>query len=172
MSKVVISKKNEVFLKIQSEPHVYQELSDHFSFDIEGAQYMKQYRKRYWDGKIRLFSTHTRELYVGLLDKLVSFCQRHGYDYEFIDSKFFKYHEGMIEQYGLKSREGQTSADFIFTEMNTINNSFITKGIIEYTNKYMGEKGFSDRIKAKDNLKKDYYEKLKQQMNDLNLGFF
>ena len=36
----------------------------------------------------------------------------------------------------------------------------------------MGEKGFSDRIKAKDNLKKDYYEKLKQQMNDLNLGFF
>ena len=89
MSKVVISKKNEVFLKIQSEPHVYQELSDHFSFDIEGAQYMKQYRKRYWDGKIRLFSTHTRELYVGLLDKLVSFCQRHGYDYEFIDSKFF-----------------------------------------------------------------------------------
>jgi len=91
---------------------------------------------------------------------------------DFIDSKFFKYHEGMIEQYGLKSREGQTSADFIFTEMNTINNSFITKGIIEYTNKYMGEKGFSDRIKAKDNLKKDYYEKLKQQMNDLNLGFF
>ena len=56
--------------------------------------------------------------------------------------------------------------------MNTINNSFITKGIIEYTNKYMGEKGFSDRIKAKDNLKKDYYEKLKQQMNDPNLGFF
>ena len=89
MSKLVISKKNEVFLKIQSEPHVYQELADHFSFDIEGAQYMKQYRKRYWDGKIRLFSTHTRELYVGLLDKLVSFCNRLGYEYEFIDSKYF-----------------------------------------------------------------------------------
>ena len=105
MSKVVISKKNEVFLKIQSEPHVYQELSDHFSFDIEGAQYMKQYRKRYWDGKIRLFSTHTRELYVGLLDKLVSFCQRHGYDYEFIDSKFFgtPYEENeLISKEGVK----------------------------------------------------------------------
>ena len=89
MSKLVISKKNEVFLKIESEPHVYQELADHFSFDIEGAQYMKQYRKRYWDGKIRLFSTHTRELYVGLLDKLVSFCNRLGYEYEFIDSKYF-----------------------------------------------------------------------------------
>ena len=61
MSKLVISKKNEVFLKVESEPHVYQELSDHFSFDIEGAKYMNQYRRRYWDGKIRLFSTHTRD---------------------------------------------------------------------------------------------------------------
>ena len=49
MTKVVVSKKNEVFLKIDSEPHVYQELSEHFSFDIEGAKYMNQYRKRYWD---------------------------------------------------------------------------------------------------------------------------
>ena len=89
MTKVVISKKNEVFLKIDSEPHVYQELSEHFSFDIEGAKYMNQYRKRYWDGKIRLFSTHTRELYVGLLDKLVSFCQRYNYEYQFVDNKFY-----------------------------------------------------------------------------------
>ena len=89
MTKVVVSKKNEVFLKIDSEPHVYQELSEHFSFDIEGAKYMNQYRKRYWDGKIRLFSTHTRELYVGLLDKLVSFCKRYNYEYQFVDNKFY-----------------------------------------------------------------------------------
>ena len=44
MTEVLISKKNEVFLKIESEPHVYQELSEHFSFDIEGAKYMNQYR--------------------------------------------------------------------------------------------------------------------------------
>lgn len=89
MTKVIISKKNEVFLKIESEPHVYQELSEYFSFDIEGAKYMNQYRKRYWDGKIRLFSTHTRELYVGLLDKLVSFCKRYNYDYQFINNKYY-----------------------------------------------------------------------------------
>jgi superfamily II DNA or RNA helicase len=105
MSKLVISKKNEVYLKIESEPHVYQELADHFSFDIEGAKYMNQYRKRYWDGKIRLFSTHTRELYVGLLDKLISFCKRHGYEYEFIDSKFYgtPYEENeLISKEGVK----------------------------------------------------------------------
>jgi superfamily II DNA or RNA helicase len=103
MSKLVISKKNEVFLKVESEPHVYQELSDHFSFDIEGAKYMNQYRRRYWDGKIRLFSTHTRELYVGLLDKLVSFCNRHGYEYEFADNKFYG---TPYEENELISREG------------------------------------------------------------------
>src|SRR6056300_1760137 len=103
MSKLVISKKNEVYLKIESEPHVYQELADHFSFDIEGAKYMNQYRKRYWDGKIRLFSTHTRELYVGLLDKLISFCKRHGYEFEFVDSKFYG---TPYEENELISREG------------------------------------------------------------------
>ena len=50
---------------------------------------MNQYRKRYWDGKIRLFSTHTRELYVGLLDKLVSFCKRYNYEYQFVNNKFY-----------------------------------------------------------------------------------
>ena len=45
MSKIVISKKNEVFLKIEADPHVYHELSDQFTFDVEGAKFMPQYRK-------------------------------------------------------------------------------------------------------------------------------
>ena len=74
MSDLTITKKNEVFLKIVTEPHVANELSDQFTFEIPGAKYMPQYRKRYWDGKIRLFNLQTGEIYVGLLDKIVSFC--------------------------------------------------------------------------------------------------
>ena len=33
---VKISKKNEVFLKVQADPHVYYELSDAFTFDVPG----------------------------------------------------------------------------------------------------------------------------------------
>ena len=43
MSDIIISKKNEVYLKIISEPHVAHELSDQFTFDIPGAKYMPQY---------------------------------------------------------------------------------------------------------------------------------
>ena len=74
MSHLVISKKNEVYLQVKSEHHVYYELSDYFTFDVPGAKFMPQYRNKYWDGKIRLFSNHNGEMYVGLLDKLIKFC--------------------------------------------------------------------------------------------------
>ena len=32
---------------------------------MPGAKFMPQYRNKYWDGKIRLFSTATGEIYVG-----------------------------------------------------------------------------------------------------------
>ena len=86
---VVIGKKNEVFLHIKAEPHICMELQDHFTFDVEGAKFMPQYRNKYWDGKIRLFSTATGEIYCGLLDKIVSFCDRHDYTYEFLDNKYY-----------------------------------------------------------------------------------
>ena len=89
MSDLVISKKNEVYLKIECEPHIKYELSDQFTFDVPGAKFMPQYRSKYWDGKIRLFNVQTKEIYVGLLDKVVSFCKNHEYEYEFIDNKFY-----------------------------------------------------------------------------------
>lgn len=89
MVEISIEKKNEVYLKINAEPHIYQELSDEFTFDVPGAKFMPQYRNKHWDGKIRLFSTATGEIYVGLLDKLISFCESYKYEYKFVDNKFF-----------------------------------------------------------------------------------
>lgn len=89
MAMISISKKNEVYLKIEAEPHVFYELSDEFTFDVPGAKFMPQYRNKYWDGKIRLFNTQTGEIYVGLLDKLVAFCRRYEYEYQFVDNKFY-----------------------------------------------------------------------------------
>ena len=89
MSHLSISKKNEVYLQIESDPHVYYELSDQFTFEIPGAKFMPQYRSRYWDGKIRLFNVKNGEIYVGLLDKIQKFCEDHEYTYEFLDNKFF-----------------------------------------------------------------------------------
>ena len=86
---VVIGKKNEVFLQVQAEPHIFMELQDHFTFDVEGAKFMPQYRNKYWDGKIRLFSTSNGQIYVGLLDKIIAFCDRHDYTYEFTHNEYY-----------------------------------------------------------------------------------
>ena len=89
MSHLIISKKNEVYLKIDAEPHVYYELADQFTFEVPGAKFMPTYQKKYWDGKIRLFNTQSGEVYIGLLDRIVQFCKDHGYTYEFVESKYY-----------------------------------------------------------------------------------
>ena len=86
---VIIGKKNEVFLQVQAEPHIFMELQDHFTFEVEGAKFMPQYRNKYWDGKIRLFSTSNGQIYVGLLDKIIAFCKIHDYTYEFVNNEYY-----------------------------------------------------------------------------------
>ena len=89
MSHLVISKKNEVYLNVQAEPHIYYELADQFTFEVPGAKFSPAYKNKYWDGKIRLFNTQTKQIYVGLLDKVIQFCKDHNYTYDFQPSKFY-----------------------------------------------------------------------------------
>ena len=89
MSDVIIEKKNEVHIKLNCEPHILYELQEYFTFEVESAKFMSQYRSRHWDGKIHLLSTHTGEIYVGLLDKVIDKLKLHNYTYEFKDNKFY-----------------------------------------------------------------------------------
>ena len=89
MTNVIIQKSNEVYLKIKAEPHIEYELRDHFTFEVEGAKFMPQYRKRNWNGEIHLYDLRSKKIYVGLLDKIVSFCERHGYTYKFEDNDYY-----------------------------------------------------------------------------------
>ena len=99
---VVIGKANEVFLQINAEPHIQYELRDHFTFQVEGAKFMPQYRKRNWNGEIHLFDLRTKRIYIGLLDKIISFCKRHDYTYKFVDNEYygtpFEVNEGISYQ--------------------------------------------------------------------------
>ena len=89
MSDVVISKKNEVFIKLECDPHILYELAPYFSFTVESAKFMPQYRGKRWDGEIKLLSTATGEIYTGLLDKVIAKIKNHGYTYEFRDNKYY-----------------------------------------------------------------------------------
>ena len=89
MSDVIIEKKNEVYLKLECEPHILYELQPYFTFEVESAKFMSQYRSRHWDGKIRLLSTHTGEIYAGLLPKVIDKLENHNYKYQFKENKFY-----------------------------------------------------------------------------------
>ena len=89
MNDVIIEKKNEVFLKLHCEPHILHELQPYFTFEVESAKFMSQYRSRHWDGKIRLLSTHTGEIYAGLLPKIIDKLTNHNYTYTFNNNKFY-----------------------------------------------------------------------------------
>jgi len=89
MTDITIQKKNEIYLKVEAEPHIHQELFDYFTFEVPGAKFMPQFRNKHWDGKIRLYSNHNGEIYVGLLDKLVSWAKKGEYSVEFKDNKFY-----------------------------------------------------------------------------------
>ena len=89
MTDLLVYKKNEVYLKVECEPHIKYELSDQFTFEVPEAAFMPAYRKKHWDGKIRLFSPTTGEIYCGLLDRLISWCEENQYKITFEGNKYY-----------------------------------------------------------------------------------
>ena len=81
-NKLFISKTNEVYMKIDAEHVIKQELSDYFTFNVPNAKFTPAFRNRIWDGKIRLFNLNTKQLYIGLLPYVKSFCEERDYSIE------------------------------------------------------------------------------------------
>ena len=77
MSSVVkVEKLNSVYLKLEAEADIRRELSDYFSFEVPGYKFTPQFRNRVWDGKIRLYSYATGQIYVGLYPYLKDWANR------------------------------------------------------------------------------------------------
>jgi len=75
---LIIDKKDEVYLKIEADADIRRELGEYFTFEVPGFKFMPQYRNRVWDGKIRLFSYATGQIYAGLYPYIVDWCNKNG----------------------------------------------------------------------------------------------
>ena len=75
MRYLIISKKNDVHLFIEADEDIRRELGNFFTFEVPGFKFMPQYRARQWDGKIRLFSYQTGQIYVGLYPYILKWCE-------------------------------------------------------------------------------------------------
>ena len=72
---IIIDKKNEVYLRIEADADIRRELGEYFTFEVPGFKFMPQYRSRVWDGKIRLFSYATGQIYTGLYPYILNWCK-------------------------------------------------------------------------------------------------
>ena len=80
---LILSKKNDVYVIVKTEPNISRELSDFFTFEVPGARFMPQYKKRIWDGKIRLYNMINGEIYYGLIPYIEEFAKRNDIDIEY-----------------------------------------------------------------------------------------
>ena len=76
MQNIIVDKVNDVYIRIDADQSITRELSDYFSFEVPGYKFTPQFRRRVWDGKIRLFSYATGQLYVGLYPYLKDWCNK------------------------------------------------------------------------------------------------
>ena len=94
MSDLIITKVNEVFLKIECERSIARELHDHFSFFVPGHTFVPAYQSRLWNGKIYLFHLHNSQIYIGLLPYIEKFCndRKYTYSHDLVDDDFSLYY--------------------------------------------------------------------------------
>jgi superfamily II DNA or RNA helicase len=76
---VTIEKLDDVFIRVFSEPSIEQELADFFTYEYPGARFTPQYKARLWDGKVRLYDSIRKTLYIGLIQYIEKFCERNNY---------------------------------------------------------------------------------------------
>ena len=74
MRTLILEKKNDVHLSVDADEDVRRDLGEYFTFSVPGFKFMPQYRSGHWDGKIRLFSYATGQIYTGLYPYILNWC--------------------------------------------------------------------------------------------------
>ena len=89
-NQLIISRHNDVHVRVDAQPAIKKELSDFFTFTVPGYQFTPAFRNKWWDGKIRLFDMRGGKLYAGLVPYLQNFCNERDYDFKITDDSFLK----------------------------------------------------------------------------------
>ena len=82
MVDIRITQPDSVMLKVECDRSLARELNGYFTFTVPNFQYTPAFKKRLWDGKIRLFNLYTQTIYAGLADLVIKFAKDRGYTWE------------------------------------------------------------------------------------------
>ena len=79
---IKVKQKDAVNLFVDCEKSTAKELNQYFTFYVPNYQYTPAYKKKIWDGQIRLFNLYGRKIYSGLLGYIKQFCVDRKYKIE------------------------------------------------------------------------------------------
>ena len=88
MTDITITQPDAVNLKIDCDRSLAKELNGYFTFTVPNFQYTPAFKKRLWDGKIRLFNLYTQTIYAGLLDHVIKFAKDRGYTWNHLPAAY------------------------------------------------------------------------------------
>lgn len=120
---VVISKKDEVYIKVDCDQSIAQEISDHFTFLVPGHTFVPAYRAKLWDGKIRLFNVFSHLLYGGLFEHLCKFLYIRDYKVKF-DGDFIPKEVKLDQEFIESLKLRHTPRDY---QLNAVNHALTHK---------------------------------------------
>jgi superfamily II DNA or RNA helicase len=83
MCDIKVQKVDNIYVQVEAEDGILQEMSEFFTFSTPGYQFSPAFRNKYWDGKIRLLNLKTKQIYFGLEKYIREFAKLKGYSYEY-----------------------------------------------------------------------------------------
>lgn len=86
---IKIQKKNEVFVRVECDPSISNELSDFFTFFVPGYKFMPSFRNKLWDGKIRMYDSRLKTIYGGLIPYIKEFAETRKCEIEWINDPLY-----------------------------------------------------------------------------------
>lgn len=84
---ITVQLQNHSMMAVVCDEGIRHEISEYFSFMVPGAKFMPAYKRRQWDGKIRLFNALTCEMNTGLYAKLCKFAADRHYHVKMAPSR-------------------------------------------------------------------------------------
>lgn len=82
MCDIKVERISNVYVKVTCDQGIAQELSEFFTFMSPGHEFSPAFKKRHWDGKIRLFNMRNYTIYSGLAPYIEEYAKSRGYSYE------------------------------------------------------------------------------------------
>lgn len=98
-----------VHIKVETEPGILMELSEHFTRFAPNYKFHPKFKSKMWDGKISLINRLSGYCYAGLAQKIKKFCDSRGYSMSFDDELYYdnisrKELQDHIDSLGLPSK--------------------------------------------------------------------